>query len=126
MLRSRVALAQGRAEEASVLAQQAIVAARRSPSTTDRGVLSFWAFAAAGNASGDLGQSDQARAQWSSALQSLPKGIELRPRELAAIAAIKMRLGDRAGAQKLALLLDSMGYRHSATIAALKGAGGTQ
>ena len=123
-MRSRVALAQGSAEEALGLAQQALAAARLSPNLTQRGVLSFWALAAGGNAAAATGRREDARKWWTAALQSFPKSTELRPREQGAIAAIKLRLGDRGGSQQLTSSLAAMGYRHPAYVAAIRMAGG--
>jgi tetratricopeptide (TPR) repeat protein len=123
-LRARVALAQGAPEEALNLAKQSLAAARISPDPIDRGVLSFWANSVAGNALAAAGRRDEARGWWNAALQSMPKSIELRPRELGTIALIKLRLGDRAGAQQLISSLAAMGYRHPAYLAAIATAGG--
>jgi hypothetical protein len=54
----------------------------------------------------------------------MPASIELRPREQGAIAAIKLRLGDRRGSQELTSSLAAMGYRHPAYVAAIRTAGG--
>jgi tetratricopeptide (TPR) repeat protein len=123
-MRSRVALAQGSAEESFNLAKQSLTAARLSPNMTQRGVLSFWALAVGGNATAATGRRDEARKWWSAALQSLPNTIELRPREQGAIAALKLRLGDRGGSQQLTSSLAAMGYRHPAYVAAIRTAGG--
>ena len=123
-LRARVALAQGRPEEAFDLARQSLAVARLSPSDVERGVLSFWALAAGGNAMAATGRREEARKWWTAALQSFPKSTELRPREQGAIAAIKLRLGDRSGSQQLTASLAAMGYRHPTYVAAIRMAGG--
>jgi len=123
-MRSRVALAQGSAEEALALARQSLAAARLSPNPSQRGVLSFWALAVGGNAMAATGQREEARKWWTAALQSFPKSTELRPREQGMIAAIKLRLGDRGGSQQLTSSLAAMGYRHPAYVAAIRTAGG--
>jgi len=122
-MRSRVALAQGSAEEALVLAKQSLAAARLSPNATQRGVLTFWALAVGGDAAAAMGRRDDARNWWSNALQGLPKSIELRPSEQGAIAALKLRLGDRDGSRQLTSALAVMGYRHPAFVAAMRTAG---
>ena len=123
-MRSRVALAQGSAEEALGLARQSLAAARLSPNPTQRGVLSFWALAVGGNAMAATGRREEALTWWTAALQSFPKSTELRPREQGMIAAIKLRLGDRGGSQQLTSSLAAMGYRHPAYVAAIRTAGG--
>jgi tetratricopeptide (TPR) repeat protein len=123
-MRSRVALAQGSAEEALGLARQSLAAARLSPNPTQRGVLSFWALAVGGNAMAATGRREEALKWWTAALQSFPKSTELRPREQGMIAAIKLRLGDRGGSQQLTSSLAAMGYRHPAYVAAIRTAGG--
>ncbi len=123
-LRARVALAQGRPDEAFDAAKQSLAAARISPNPIERGVLSFWAMSIGGNALAALGRRDESARWWTAALQSLPKSIELRPREQGAIAALKLRLGDRAGANEMTSSLAAMGYRHPAYLAAIRSAGG--
>ncbi len=123
-LRARVALAQARPEEALDLAKQSLTAARLSPNSIDRGVLSFWALSAGGNALAALGRRNESARWWTSALQSMPKSIELRPREQGMIAALKLRLGDRGGAGQLISSLASTGYRHPAYVNAIRSAGG--
>jgi len=124
-MRSRVALAQGSADEALQLASQSLAAARQSPKPIDKGMWSFWALAAGGNAAAALGRRDEAARWWTAALQSLPRSIELRPREQGAVAALKLRMGDRTAAQQAIRSLASMGYRYPAYVAAIKSAGGT-
>ena len=123
-LRARVALAQARPEEALDLAKQSLAAARISPNPIDRGVLTFWAMSVGGNALAALGRRDQSAQWWTAALQSLPRSIELRPREQGTIAALKLRLGDRRGARQLISSLAAIGYRHPAYVAAIRTAGG--
>jgi len=123
-LRARVALSQGRPEEGLDLAKQSLAAARMSPNAIDRGVLSFWAMSVGGNAVATLGRRDESVRWWTAALKSMPASIELRPREQGAIAALKLRLGDRRGSQQLTSSLAAMGYRHPAYVAAVRSAGG--
>ncbi len=123
-LRARVALSQGRPEEGFDLAKQSLAAARISPNPIDRGVLSFWAMSVGGNALAALGHRDESARWWTAALQSMPRSIELRPREQGMIAALKLRLGDRRGARQLISSLAAMGYRHPAYVAAIRTAGG--
>jgi tetratricopeptide (TPR) repeat protein len=121
---ARVALAQGRADESLNLARQSLAAARLSPNPVQRGMSSFWSLIAGGNALAASGRRDDARKWWTAAIQSLPRQAELRPREQAAIATLKLRLGDRAGAQQLMSSLAGIGYRHPAYFAAVKSVGG--
>ena len=122
--RARVALAQGNPEEAFTLAQQSLAAARLSPNATQGGILSFWSFVTGGDAMAASGRQEQARKLWAAAIASLPRGAELRPSEQGAIAALKLRLGDREGAQQLISSLAAIGYRHPAYVAAIKASGG--
>jgi tetratricopeptide (TPR) repeat protein len=122
--RARIALAQGNPEEALDLARQSLAAAQLAPNPANRAALSFWSLAAGGNAMAMLGRRTEAENLWRAALQNLWKQNELRPREKGALAALKLRLGDRAGAQKLTSTLAAIGYRHPAYLAAVRAAGG--
>jgi len=86
--------------------------------------LSFWSLSIGGNALAALGRRAEAQNLWRAAIQSLSKQPELRPREQGAMAALKLRLGDRAGANKLISSLAAIGYRHPAYVAAIRSAGG--
>lgn len=123
-MRSRVALAQGNAEEALGLAKRSLAAAGLQPNPIQRAVLSFWSLSVGGNAMAALGRREEAMRLWKAALQSLPNGIELRPPEQGAIAVLKLRLGDRAGAEQLIETLAGVGYQHPAYVTALRAAGG--
>lgn len=123
-LRARVALAQRSPQEAFDLAQRSLAAARLSPNGTERGVLTFRAMYIGGNALAALGRRDESARWWKAALQGIPKSIELRPSEQGTIAALKLRLGDRGGAQPLISSLSEIGYRHPAYVAAVRAAGG--
>ncbi len=118
-LRSRIALAQGNPGESLMLARQSLAAARSSTKPLDRGMLSFTSLAAIGNALAASGQKNEAAKAWAAALASIPRSIELRPSEQGAVAAVKLRLGDRRGAQQLVSSLSVMGYRHPHYVAAL-------
>ena len=123
-LRSRLAIADGNSSEALALAQQGIAAARTSPNASDRALLGFTMIAAVGNALAASGQSGEARRWWTAALHSIPAGAELRPIEQAQLAAIKLRLGDNAGASQITSALRAAGYRHPTYVAAIQSAGG--
>ena len=123
-LRARVALAQKSPQEAFDLAQRSLAAARLSPSVVERGVLSFRAMYVGGNALAAVGRREESARWWRAALQSMPTSIELRPSEQGTLAALKLRLGDRAGANQLISSLAAIGYRYPAYIAAIGTAGG--
>ena len=123
-LRSRLALEAGRSAEALVLAQQGMLAARGTPNTVDRALLGFTMMASGGNALAAAGNRAEARKWWAAAVASIPAGAELRPADQAQLAAIKLRLGDVAGARKLVAVLAADGYRHPSYLAAIQNAGG--
>jgi hypothetical protein len=123
-LRARVALAGNDASQASFLARQWLSAAASSPVAIDRSLLGMRAFLIGGDALAASGQREEAKKWWSLGLRSVLKSIELRPSDQAIVAALKLRLGDRAGAQQLISSLAAMGYRHPAYIAAIRSAGG--
>jgi len=116
-LRARVALAQGDAQQASALARQALSAAQSSPVAADRSNLSLRSLAVGGDAFAALGRRDEAVKWWKAALQTVPQTNELRPVEQAAVAGLRLRLGDRAGAEPLMSSLAAMGYRNPAYVA---------
>ncbi|HKX92423.1 MAG TPA: TIR domain-containing protein [Sphingomicrobium sp.] len=120
VLRSRIALAQGSANEAFELARQSLAAARATPKTTERAMLTFWALTAGGEALAAAGRHDEAARWWKTAQGTIPNNIELMPSEQGALAAIKLRLGDRAGAQQLMASLAAMGYRHPRYLAQIR------
>ena len=119
-LRARVALAQGDGQQASDLARQALSAARSSPVAADRGNLSLRSLAVGGDAFAALGRRDEAVKWWTAALQTVPQANELRPAEQAAVAGLRLRLGDRTGAQPLMSSLAAIGYRNPAYVADIR------
>ncbi|HET7604520.1 MAG TPA: toll/interleukin-1 receptor domain-containing protein [Sphingomicrobium sp.] len=118
-IRSRIALAGGDADQAFELARQSLAAAQMTPKPIERGILSFMALSAAGSALEAANRHDEAARWWAAAAQSIPRDIELAPNEEAALAALKLRLGDRAGAQQLISTLSTIGYRHPKYLAAI-------
>ncbi|MFL6786258.1 MAG: TIR domain-containing protein [Sphingomicrobium sp.] len=113
-LRARVALAQGQPAEAFAVAQQSLAAARAAPNPLDRATMMTRAMSVGGDALAAAGRRDEALKWWSAALRAFPSGIELRPSEQARMASLKLRTGDRAGAQQLMSALAAIGYRHPA------------
>ena len=111
-LRSRIALSQGNPGEALELAKQSLAAARTSPKAVDRGLLIFSSLLDGGEALAASGRRNDALRWWTAANQSIPKSIELEPSDQGGLAAVKLRLGDRAGAQQLINSLNAIGYRH--------------
>jgi hypothetical protein len=81
---------------------------------------SMRALTTGGDALALSGRRDEAVKWWTSALRMVPRSIGLRPSEQAAVAGLRLRLGDRAGAQPLISTLATVGYRHPAYVAALK------
>ena len=123
--KARLALAEGKAAEAFALANRSAAVARSSPKALSRATLTFSALAIGGNALAAAGNRDKAAVWWRTAMSNVPSASGLRPPEKAAVAALKLRLGDSAGAQELISWLAGIGYRHPAYIAALKAHGGT-
>jgi tetratricopeptide (TPR) repeat protein len=123
LMRARLAIADGDASEALQFAKAALAAARSSPSVTDRSTMIFRSFAVGGNALALLNRQNDAMNWWKLALGSIPKTIELRPREQALIALTHARLGNRGEAQRLMSSLAAIGYRHPAYVAAAKAQG---
>ena len=123
-LRARIALAQGDAAQAAGLAREWLSASASSPVAIDRSLLGMRALLIGGDALAASGQRQEATKWWNSGLRLVLRSIELRPSDKAIIAALKLRLGDRAGAQQLISSLAAIGYRHPAYLAAIKAAGG--
>ena len=119
-LRARVALAEGNAGQAVDVARQWLAAARSSPVPVDRSLLSFRALATGGDALAASGRRDQAARWWAEALRTVPRSTPMRPNEQAVVAALKLRVGDRAGAQQTMSSLSAIGYRHPAYLSAVK------
>jgi hypothetical protein len=65
------------------------------------------------------GHREEAARWWTAALRTIPKSIELTPSEQGRVAALKLRLGDKAGAQQLISSLSEIGYRHPTYLAAI-------
>jgi tetratricopeptide (TPR) repeat protein len=122
-LRARVALAQGDTAQALGLVRQWLSVAESSPVKIDRAFLTMRALATGGDSLMASGRPGEATNWWSAALRTMPKSIELRPSEQATVAALRLRLGDRAGAQQLMSSLAAMGYRHPTYLSALKNKG---
>jgi tetratricopeptide (TPR) repeat protein len=114
MLRARLALAEGDAPGALLLARQARVAASASPKPVDKAILSMLAASTGSAALEQVGQREEA-AEWArTALHALPPNITLKPREMVEVASLKLRVGDVRGARQLTSSLQSMGYRYPA------------
>jgi len=123
LMRARLAIADGDPAEALELARSALAAGRSSPNLNDRSTMVFRSFAMGGNALALINRHDEAVKWWQAALTSIPKTIELRPREQALIALTYSRLGNSREAQRVMSSLASIGYRHPAYLAALKAEG---
>jgi tetratricopeptide (TPR) repeat protein len=111
-LRARVALAEHAPGEALLLARQAIAAARTSPRPIERALLVSRGLAIGGNAFAAQRDPVNARKWWLASLAGLPRSAELRPAEIAQVAVVHQRLGNRAEAQRLTATLTGMGYRY--------------
>ncbi len=120
LMRARIAMAAGNPDEAIQLARTATAAARAAPPSHDGRLLLFESFAVGGNALALLNRRAEAVKWWQTALASIPKSIELRPREQALIALTHSRLGNAGEAQRMMSSLAAMGYRHPAYVAAAK------
>ena len=123
LMRARLAVAEGDPAAAFQLAKEALNAARSSPNVIDRSTMVFRSMAMGGNALALLNRRDEAVRWWQAALTSIPKSIELRPREQALIALTHARLGNSREAQRMMSSLAAMGYRHPAYVTAAKAQG---
>jgi tetratricopeptide (TPR) repeat protein len=116
MTRARLALAAGATQQALLLAQQALDSARAEHS--DDPISDKYRIAAKLRLLGDVrkrdGDSDGARAAWSSALAELPTNIPDRPADMYERLQLLQRLGRTEEAQPLAMRLKTIGY-HSAS-----------
>jgi tetratricopeptide (TPR) repeat protein len=118
-LRARLALASRDPVQAYALANEALAAANSSPKPLDRGMARFRALALGGNANAQLGENAKARQLWFTALAALPGSIEYRPSELAGIARINQRLGNRDEADRLVNKLSSVGYHYPMSLSSI-------
>jgi len=113
LLQTRLALASGDRDQARVLAQGAVNAARIVHSVdrfADASRLAK-AYRLSGDVERDFGNAGAAHSAWASALAALPAGVMEQPDEIAERATILQRLGRTGEAQPLTARLNSMGYR---------------
>lgn len=125
-LSARVALSNGEAAQATLAARQWFSAAESSPVAIDRDLLGMRASLVGGDALAASGRSNEAQKWWNAGLRLVPNSVELRPSDKAIVAALKQRVGDRAGAQQLISSLSSIGYRHPAYLASIRNPGENQ
>jgi tetratricopeptide (TPR) repeat protein len=111
-LRARLELARGSPDQAFRLAKQAVIAARSNPKPTNRALLTFVATSTGGDALAAAGHRDEAVRWRNMALAAVPRGVELRPRDMAALQSTQAHLGNRAAADRLAQRLNALGYRY--------------
>jgi tetratricopeptide (TPR) repeat protein len=113
-LRAKLELARGNPDQAFGLSKQAIIVARSNPKPTDRALMTFLATSTGGDALAAAGKRDEAVRWWTGALAAMPRSIELRPRDMAALQSVQAHLGNGAAARNLAQRLNSLGYRYPA------------
>ncbi len=113
-LQARLALAQSNPAEALRLASRALDAARTSAKPIDRAMMSIAAMSIGSSALDKMGRREQSIAWARDALRRIPAKVELKPREAAEVAALRLRVGDVRGAEQLTSRLAAIGYRHPA------------
>jgi hypothetical protein len=96
------------------LASRALDAARRSTKPIDRAMMSIAAMSIGSNALDRMGRREQSIAWARDALRRIPANVELKPREAAEVASLRLRVGDTRGAGQLTSRLAAIGYRHPA------------
>ena len=110
-LRARLALARGSPDEAFELARQAAAAAQSTPRPVEQRLLAFDSRLVGGNALAAMGKADEANRWWKAAIDGLPKNIELRPTEIAQLAAAERKVGNTEVSSELDSRLSGMGFR---------------
>jgi tetratricopeptide (TPR) repeat protein len=115
-LRARLALSQGAIDEALNLSRQAIAAAQSSPRPIERALLMSQSLAIGANALDKAGNNEASRQWRAGSLATVPRGIELRPSEMAQVASIRRALGNDREARRINDVLATMGYRYPGTI----------
>jgi hypothetical protein len=98
------------------LANRALYSARTSAKPIDRAMMSIAALSVVSSALDKMGRREQSIAWAKDALQRIPANVELKPREAADVAALRMRIGDARGAELLTSRLAAIGYRHPAYV----------
>jgi tetratricopeptide (TPR) repeat protein len=118
LLRGRIALKQSRPEEALAVAQEATRMARSTEVALDRASLILVtaslesdALEAVGRRGDGIAVAREAIRKQPAAIRTLPASMELRPSEIAEVAKLQGRIGNRAAAQQLISQLAAMGYR---------------
>jgi tetratricopeptide (TPR) repeat protein len=111
-LRAKLELARGNPDQAFGLSKQAITVARSNPKPTDRALMTFLTTSTGGDALAAAGKRDEAVRWWTAALAAIPRSIELRPRDMAALQSLQAHLGNGAAADNLAQRLNALGYRY--------------
>jgi tetratricopeptide (TPR) repeat protein len=113
LIQGRIALREAKAAQALSLATVALQQARAGPKANNRASLMMQSLLLRSDALKTLGREQEAVADAGRAIDSLPPGMELKPSEMAQVAALQLRLGKRGEAQKLTSRLAAMGYRRS-------------
>jgi tetratricopeptide (TPR) repeat protein len=111
LLRGRIALKQSRPEEALAVAQEATRMARSTEVALDRASLILVTASLESDALEAVGRRGDGIAVAREAIRTLPASMELRPSEIAEVAKLQGRIGNRAAAQQLISQLAAMGYR---------------
>jgi len=111
LLRARIALRNGDPDQALPLALAAIRQTSAIPKVNDRAISAMRSQLLRSDALEMLGRHQEAVAVARGAIEALPASIELKPSEMARVAALRSRIGNRGEAQKLNGRLAAMGYR---------------
>ncbi|MEJ7776041.1 MAG: TIR domain-containing protein [Sphingomicrobium sp.] len=111
-LRAQLAGKFGHSTEALALAHRSLAAARTSPKSAERAMLSFAALATGGQVLAEAGMRGEAVRWWRAAVSAIPPSVQVKPSEKADLAAVQLKLGNAAAARRLVAELDSIGYRY--------------
>lgn len=113
LIGGRIALREGNAQQGLLLAMASFDRSKIAPKANDRAIFLMQSLLLRSDALEMLGRQQEAVAAAQRAIGTLPPSIELRPSDMAQVAALQSRVGKRAEALKLKNRLAAIGYRRS-------------
>lgn len=113
LIGGRIALREGNAQQGLLLAMASFDRSKSAPKANDRAIFLMQSLLLRSDALEMLGRQQEAVAAAQRAIGTLPPSIELRPSDMARVAALQSRVGKRAEALKLKNRLAAIGYRRS-------------